>query len=698
MPANRSAVRIIQNPAVVLSFLTLIGFILYSKSFSVPFIFDGRLILDEPSLLWTEITPAKMFGLTQVAIENTGSRLIANFTFALNYYFSQQNVEIYHIVNLVIHIITAFLVFLVAGQTLAQQRQSFASVPILTSLLWIAHPLQVQSVTYIWQRMNSLAALFYMLAFYLYIKARKKQFSEPSKKTVIVFLFSVSTLSGILAIGSKQTAITLPLMLILYEWFFFQDLETLWLKKRLMWSIIIIAALTGLVLVYLGESPWETIISTYTDKPFTPAQRLFTEFQVILYYLSLLVWPHPNGLALVYDFPLSSNLMTTPVMTLLALSALITLFVAAFMLAKQHRIAVFSLLWFLINLIPESSIIGLELLCSYRTYLPSVFPMMTMVLLIFKYIKSNRTALVVVCFFICFCGYWTIQRNRIWQNPVSLWQDNVRKSPGRSIAHNNLGLAYKDIGNLDKAILFLNNALRLKKIRYGDAHPQTAETYSNLGLCYDRQGDADQALHYHFKALKILKAVYGEQDLEISETYNNIGLSYDTSGDYDTAIAYYLKALRIELTIKHAASIYNNLGNAWYNKKEYDKAIANHKESLAIRTKFLGEKHQQVAESLNNLGLALTNKNDYDSAIDCFQQALTIEMELLGVNHPSTAATCLNLGMTYYTKKDFGKAGVFMRKIINLYTDILGPNHPYIKTAEFFLNESQRNSGDIYDK
>ena len=103
-----------------------------------------------------------------------------------------------------------------------------AWIPILTVLIWLVHSLHTQSVTYIVQRMNSLAAMFYILSLLLYVKARLSQTSVGR-----TLRFAGCILVGILALGSKQTAATLPLFIFLYEWYFFQDLSRAWLKRQL---------------------------------------------------------------------------------------------------------------------------------------------------------------------------------------------------------------------------------------------------------------------------------------------------------------------------------------------------------------------------------------------------------------------------------------------------------------------------------
>ena len=105
------------------------------------------------------------------------------------------------------------------------------------ALLWLVHPLHTQSVTYVIQRMNSLAALFFVLAMLLYVRGRQVE-SRP----VRYLAFSACAAAGLLAIGSKQNAAMLPVFLVLYDWLFFGGATAAWLKKNL--GTLAVAAVT----------------------------------------------------------------------------------------------------------------------------------------------------------------------------------------------------------------------------------------------------------------------------------------------------------------------------------------------------------------------------------------------------------------------------------------------------------------------
>ena len=192
-------------------------------------------------------------------------RPVAYISFALNYYLHQYDVLGYHLVNILIHVTTGILLYLFVKTTLSlpslrSRYESYRWTPFITALIWLVHPIQTQSVTYIVQRMNSMAAMFYVLSLLLYARARLVE--EKRQKWA---LFGCCILAGILSLGSKEIGATLPFFIFLFEWFFFQDLSWSWVKRYSFPLIIIVV----IGFVYLGIHPLETILTTYETRDFT---------------------------------------------------------------------------------------------------------------------------------------------------------------------------------------------------------------------------------------------------------------------------------------------------------------------------------------------------------------------------------------------------------------------------------------------
>jgi hypothetical protein len=219
--------------------------------------------------------------------------------------------------------------------------------------------------------------MFYILSLLFFVKARLSK-----KRGRKALLYTACILAGILGLGSKQITATLPVFIFLYEWYFFQDLSRVWLKRHAVPLVGILLILFTVSLFYLGINPIERVLATYEHRDFTLGQRVLTQFRVVIFYISLLIFPHPSRLNLDRDFALSYSLFN-PLTTLLSMAVIMGLIGIAVYSAKRQRLMSFGILWFLGNLIIESSVVGLEIIFDHRTYLPSMF-------VIFKYSIFNR--------------------------------------------------------------------------------------------------------------------------------------------------------------------------------------------------------------------------------------------------------------------------------------------------------------------
>ena len=194
--------------------------ILYSPSLHGDFVFDDlHFIYGDPL---THIS--RLSQLTDLLFsKEIEHRKIGFISFALNFYFGGLDTFGYHLVNVIIHILNGLILFLLSYTILTlpcdegKGRGNVFKISFLGSLLWLVHPIQTQAVSYIYQRLSSLAALFFLLSLFCYFKGRVH---TTSKRFV---LFMLSALSGLLALETKQNTATLPLFIILSEFFFFQS-------------------------------------------------------------------------------------------------------------------------------------------------------------------------------------------------------------------------------------------------------------------------------------------------------------------------------------------------------------------------------------------------------------------------------------------------------------------------------------------
>ena len=537
-------------------------FLIYSSSLEGPFVLDdGSNIKDNPAIRLTRLSWS---GLIDAASKSPlSNRPLAYISFALNYYHHSYRTVGFRLVNILIHMSAGLFLFLFIKTTLglpalASRFENSRWLAYITVLIWLVHPLHIQSVTYIVQRMNSMSSMFYVLSMLCYARARLTQ--SPIFKWLLA---AACLMSGILALGTKETAATLPCFILLYEWFFFQDLSREWLKRQLPFLIGVFILLVGVSLIYLGDHPFAKILSRYEFRNFTLTQRVLTEFRVVILYLSLLIYPHPNRLNLDYDFPLSHSLID-PLTTLLALVAIIGLLTWSLCLAKKDRLISFCLLWYFGNLVIESSIIGLELVFEHRTYLPSMMIVLMAAILTDRYLRSNILKIATVCAIALVFSAWTYERNIIWSNPVSLWSDVVKKSPQKVRAHNNLGNALKNQGKIEEAIAHFNKALQI--------NPGYAKAHNNLGTALASQGKTAEAIKQFGIALYINPGY--------AAAHSNIGVALAGQNELEKAIFHFREALRLQ---PDYAKVHSNLGAALVRQGKLQEALEHFYTALRLK-------------------------------------------------------------------------------------------------------------------
>ncbi len=553
-----------KRSALVLLVFIILGFLIYSNTLDVPFYFDDRPnIVENPYVRLTDLTSKNIACATFKS--PLSNRPVANLSFALNYYFHQYNVAGYHAINIVIHIITGILLYFFIKTTLSipslrSRYKHHASIAFFAALIWLVHPIQTQSVTYIVQRMNSMAAMFYILSFLLYVKGRLVKENQKAWPW-----FAGCALAGLLALGSKEISATLPFFILLYEWYFLQDLSKAWLKRSIPYFMGAFVVFGLLVLLYLGSNPLEHILSGYEHRDFTLTQRVLTQFRVVTYYISLLVYPSPARLNLAHDFSLSCSFID-PVTTSLSLVSIMALIALAVLIAKKERLISFGILWFFGNLLIESSVIALEIIFEHRLYLPSMFVCLMAVTLAYQCKIPDWLKAGLLCSVIAVFSFWTYERNHVWIDEVTLWKDCAQKSKEKARPHNNLGNALFRQGKLDEAIAHYYEVIRIK--------PNHFLAHNNLGVALGQQGSFEKSISHFYKALQIKP--------DYADAHNNLGLVLTRQGKVNEAIAHFYKALQIK---PDYAKAHYNLGMAYSSKGLSDRAFKEIKRARALSSK-----------------------------------------------------------------------------------------------------------------
>ena len=602
----------------------VIGFLLYSKTLDAPFIFDDASNI--VANVKVRIYELSLGALKEAATsEPSSTRFLPNISFALNHYASGLDVRGFHLVNVMIHVITSLVLFVFARLTLRTPALSDTGkaarwVPLATALIFLVHPLATNVASYIVQRMASMAAMFYIMSFTCYIAARL----DENRRKSLAF-FALSLLFFGCSIASKQNAATLPVLVALYEWFFFRDLSRSWLMKKLPLIGLALALLVVAGLYYTNFDPGRILTLPYEFRDFTLSQRLLTQFRVVVLYASLLVLPLPSRMNLDWDFGKSLGLFSPP-STFIAIILLCGVLVWAFAAAKKHRLYSFCIFWFFGNLLIESSFLPLEMVFEHRTYLPSMLFFLGAAYFILGRVKPISLAATLVAVICVLLSIGTIARNKVWADDLNLWQDVVKKSPNKARPHFNLCATLTSHGRPDEAIGYCQRGISLD--------PNSALGYFNLGLALEnpRIKRYDEALASYRKTLEI-NPNHSLALANMAYIMVRKGRAAFKDNDRKTALANFDQALTL---VQSAVEIEPGNPSIWLNAGRSLYMMGNPKASLPYFEKALAL-DPGFAKAHNNIGIAYSDMGDLKRAARHLEASLAL--------FPEDSVTMFNLGL-----------------------------------------------------
>jgi tetratricopeptide (TPR) repeat protein len=564
---DRSIQKYPKNDLLAVFGIVFLGVLIYANTFSASFHFD-----DFKSIAYN---PTIRNILDLRAIWNFWpTRFINYFSFALNYHFHNFDVFGYHFFNLLVHLGASLLVWRLAYLTFLtpclknkKGTRQAGLVAFFAGLIFVAHPIQTQAVTYIVQRTTSLAAFFYLASLVLYVQSRLFSKEKPGYKKTQAFYYYGSLLSAILAMFTKEMTITLPFMILLYEVCFLKN------GNRMPWKTLapflitfIVIPLTMVLTRSVNFAEMRRVPETLTN--ISSAQYLLTQFRVFLTYIRLLLLPiHQN---LDYDYPLAKTLFEFPVLASLFL--ILIILVVAIRRHSQYPLLSFGILWFFMTLLPESSLVPIkEVINEHRLYLPMAGYSFVIATGLF-YLFQNKTIKfsVLLLSLLAFCyAVMTYNRNNVWKDELTLWSDVILRSPQKERGYDYRGNAYYERRDLDHAISDYNRAVEI--------NPKSPEAYNNRGTAYQAMGDLDKAISDYSKAILITP--------EDGDIYFNRGNAYRDKGELDRAIADYRKAIENKANYD---GLYFNLGNAWKDKGELAEAILNYSKTIEMNPTHTG--------------------------------------------------------------------------------------------------------------
>lgn len=513
-------------------FLSLLISIIYSNTLNASFHLDDfHSIVQNTKLQIDNLYPWTIYD----AITGNKSffRPVSNLSITLNWYFSKEDVTGYHFVNIGVHILTTFFLFLFiinlfsSPKLVGKFKNNEYFIAVLATCLWAMNPIQTQAITYIVQRMAAMAAMFYVMALYCYIKAR----ISNSVKNRLFWLSSL-IISFLLAVGSKENAIMLPISLLIVEMIFFQEMSKPKIRKIFFLSgcaLVLIVFVSG-VFLFMNGSFADNILGGYKNRTFTFSERLLTEPRIVVFYLSQIFYPIADRLSLDHDIVVSTGFFT-PWTTLPAILFILFLTGIAFWRMNKSPLLSFAILFFLVNHIIESSIIPLELLFEHRNYLPSMFlflPVAAGLKQIINYYMEERKKMVMGALLICFTviflvmlGLSTYVRNMAWVDERTLWEDTIQKAPGRARPYQNLASDYYiRIGDYEKAMTLFRKSMYLDD---NTRHKPEVISLINMANVYAKQKNDYERVVEIYKRVLSLKPDYSPVKYHLSLALIQIG-------------------------------------------------------------------------------------------------------------------------------------------------------------------------------
>jgi tetratricopeptide (TPR) repeat protein len=527
-----------------------------------------------------------------------------------------------------------------------------------TGLLFGIHPLHVESVAWVAERKDLLSALFFLLSIMMYAR----HFTPPSpyenhnSPLFPSYLkrgrggaegryfrkgwrsrgsYLLSLLFFTLALLSKPMAVSLPLVLLILDWYPFENIRSLktFLNAVINKAPFITLSIGSSVLTMMAQKnamrlmdivPWQ-------------ARVLSSAYALFAYIGKMLA---PVGLSPFY--PYSGNVYLLSPAYFIAIVLVIGLTAACLVIGKRQKIWLSLWVYYVVTLVPVLGIVqvGRQSMADRYAYLPSIAPfLITGILVAWAYRKIKEPGLgiklacasSVLCLVLCL-AYLTFKQIGIWNNSVNFWSYVIQKEPEVPFAYYGRGLALYEMGQTNKALEDYGKAIAID--------PSYSKAYATRGFVFEKRGEFDKAVADYSKALAldpfdaqaynnrgVIFEKMGEFDKAVadydkvvalnpldSQSYNNRGVVFEKMGRFDKAITDYDKAIALNLS---NAALYYNRGNVYDEMGGLDRAIKDYDKAISL--------DPSDSHAFNNRGLVFEKMGEFDKAIADYDKAIVLD-------------------------------------------------------------------------
>lgn len=566
-----------------------------------------------------------------------GFRKVTYVTFMVNQLITPLTPAGFRVFNILLHVMNTILVYTITFKTATlflnkhkgiseKSKEKGAKlssvhdnrayvVAVLSGVIFGLHPININAVTYIVQRMAALSAFFCFLSLLCYIRADESV--EGFKRLLFYVLSGIFIITGIL---SKENAIMVIPLILLYDYVFLSgmNLKT-FLRKVLLF--LIVGIVSAVIAVYLLKLHYAFIdlvsFLVEPNKPlsprgwmvvdvyWTPLQHFLTEFRVVSRYIFLIFVPFPGFF--VFDwwgYPVSKGLLM-PITTLTSLIFLLSLLLFSILRMRRFPLLSFGILWYLIAISLESFLaLGADLYFEHRNYLPVsglFFGIIGQIILSLKIDMARKRLWIIAMIVGLILGSLTFVRNLAWKDSITLWKDTLDKVPYNIRALKAIGNSYLRIYDLKNAEVYFMKSIKESSIRR--SHQLLDESVFALGMNYLYNGDLAKTR-------------------ELIERYQNLIESYRPgilkgyyhllNDDPDAALSEFDK-------VKDPEGIYKPMlftlrADAYRSKGLLDKAMGEYSRAI--------EEDISWASAYHGIGVTYMIKRDVRHAEEYFQKAL----------------------------------------------------------------------------
>jgi Tfp pilus assembly protein PilF len=589
------------NTLGILVAIAGIIFLIYANGLNTPFQSDDeRHIQDSPTIK----TPSYFANPS-----NIRNRHITGLSFAMNYKWGQENPFGYHLFNILIHICSTFLIFFITRLTIENgtswDKDAAQKIAITTTLLFGLHPIQTETITYISGRPGGLAGLFYFLSLLLFILASLKDCKVPR---FILYLLSLTSFA--LAVLGKETAVTLPVMIIIYDLCLIKGPQWVSFRYRLMYYLFLPALAVG---IFSFAPNMLRFMDSLTSGNFFKKINLtlgLVQLDLLKHPLKLFLFP--VNLTFEYDF---LTQVAWPSLLISIFIVLLCVFLAFKKFYIKNSLLTFCVLWFPLTIAPTNSFMERAHLFSERNmYIPLFGLCLFFAVILFLICRTQKRGTIwetcLLLFIFMAFATMVMKRNQVYASPSSLWADTFKKSPNKLSVGKTLSIHYLMEEDYVSALKPLKALLVI--------NPQLYDVHQNLGIAHKSLGKFSEAEKSFKEAIRIKPTSPGSH-FNLASLYGNLGKFVQASEEYDQADALYKATGKWppQQFYSDKARAHNQAGIEMIQLNKFDDALILLEKSVRQNPKLLSAR-------FNLAKLLLEFKNDPQKAKVHLNAALTL--------------------------------------------------------------------------